>query len=281
MPEPINFSVKETGKTHKRYAVVGADEQQIAVFTSQSDAYDYRQWKAQTPDQRLEAGLCAVRQDYYQDVRDTAESIKAELEGQLKDKECGETLREWLLEHIHETIDGSSRVIYTQSAMLGLFASDNDGAYFDQFGEDGAVTDGCINWSALCFSAFEADVQKHLDAIGVDVNSPVPDCDDCGTDDQDGERYQVGNEADGYEWLCEECKEAREKDSKPDDGDDAEITVGASVVLVDDPNGTVFTVLSIEGEDVSVSVPGSADVARYESYFLQIAAKADDGDNQG
>jgi hypothetical protein len=213
MPENIQYSVKQTGTD--QYSVLGADETVIAVFTAQSDAYDYRLWKSQTDDQKLDSALSVIRRDYWQDTRDTAESIQSELEGRIKDQEYGESLREWLIEHIDETVDGSARVIYTQSAMLGVFASDNDGAYFDEFGDEGIVEDGSINWSRLCYSAFRADVIHQLEAIGVDVNSPVPDCDDCGSDDQDTERYQIDDQ-----WLCEDCKDAKTETAEDDQDQD-------------------------------------------------------------
>jgi len=233
-------------------------ETPIALFVSESEARDYRQWKAQTAEQRLDAALCVVRQDYYQDVRDTAESIKAELLDRIKEQECGDSLREWLQEHIHETIDGSSRVIYTQSAMLGMFASDNDGAYFDQFGDEGAVEDGSVNWSRLCFSAFETDVIEQLGSIGVDVNEPLPACEDCGEDDQDTERYIVGDTDD---VLCESCKEAREADSaddQEDDQDDAEDVLARASRQADERGTAVLIRASAYLEDGSLSNPGES-----------------------
>ena len=113
------------------------------------------------------------RGHYRQDVRETAESIISELSDQYKNGVSGEPLREWLLEHIHETIDGSQRVIYTYLAQECLMESSNDNAYFEDFGTDGgAVTKDGINWSLLAYCAFEHDVIEGLERLGCDVNNP-------------------------------------------------------------------------------------------------------------
>lgn len=124
--------------------------------------------------QTREDGERILRADYWEDVRDTAESIKAELADRIKDGERGEPLREWPLDHIHETVDGSRRVFITGLAIECLLFSDNDGAYIEEFGTDGVVSDGSINWSALAYAAFERDVIAQLEALDVDVNDPDP-----------------------------------------------------------------------------------------------------------
>lgn len=96
------------------------------------------------------------RAEYWSDVRGIVDDAKrAILDGELADRE---QLSDWL----HETIDGCGRVIYTAQAMEGLVYSDNDGAYLENFGAEGAVKDGAINWSALMFAALEADVQEMI-----------------------------------------------------------------------------------------------------------------------
>jgi hypothetical protein len=110
--------------------------------------------------------------DYYRDVRDTVASIMQA----IKDKEVSD--RDELLDRIHEECDGDARVIYTSQAIETMLISDNDSAYADDFGEEGMVKDGSINWSALAFCAFERDVIEHLESEGVDVNDLDPDSDD-------------------------------------------------------------------------------------------------------
>jgi hypothetical protein len=69
---------------------------------------------------------------------------------------------------IHETIDGHHDVIYTQSAQVVVLVSGNDGAGIENYGADGIVQDGAINWSALAYSAMEADVRDRLPSAGPD-----------------------------------------------------------------------------------------------------------------
>ncbi len=188
-----------------------------ALFADSQDAYTFLTEKTATPEDRVSRANSIVAADYQKDVSDTADSIRSELNDQIADGEYGESLREWLIEHIHETIDGAGRVMYTAQAMECVRYSNNDGAYFEEFGTDGAVTNGTINWSALAFAAFQADVQEDLTGDGVDLNAPVPACDECGTDDQDQRRWKV--EAG---WQCDDCKEAADEDDEPDIDHDLE-----------------------------------------------------------
>lgn len=90
-----------------------------------------------------------LRAEYWQDVRNLAESVRDEWKEQIEQGNEGEPLREWLVEHIHETIDGTQRVIYTWQAQKAVLFSDNDGAYIEHFGSEGMVDrGGNINWSA-------------------------------------------------------------------------------------------------------------------------------------
>lgn len=173
----------------------------VAYFTNPEDAHDFIRRKTETPDMSVDRALGIIRGDYNDDVHDAAVSIQDELLGRLKEQECGEDLREWLTEHIDETIDGCARVIYTRSAQLGVIFSDHDGAYFEEFGSEGAVEDDSINWSKLCYAAMRADVIDELERMDVDVNDPVPPCAHCETGDQD-ERYLAGQDL-----LCETCRD--------------------------------------------------------------------------
>jgi hypothetical protein len=120
-----------------------------------------------------------LRADYWSDVRGVADDLKARLDaGQFADRDA-------FIEALDQTADGHERVIYTHQAIEALLYSDNDGAYVDDFGPEGVVEDGTIMWSRLAFAAFRADVVEHLrDALGVDVNDPLP----AGDDDEDGTR---------------------------------------------------------------------------------------------
>jgi hypothetical protein len=123
-----------------------------------------------------------LRADYYADVRGCAESIREAIAGgEVPDRES-------LLERIHEECDGHERVIYTHLNMETLLFSDNDDAYAEDFGADGMVKDGAINWAGLAYAAFERDVIDQLEAEGVDVNAypgPAEDEDDGPEGDDD------------------------------------------------------------------------------------------------
>ena len=107
-------------------------------------------------------------QEYRQDVADMAESI------QDYAKEQDYPDREDILEYLHESIDGCARVIYTASAKECVLFSRNDGAYFSEFGGDGASDGDGIKWSLLAYCAFRADVLDELDQRGFDVNAERP-----------------------------------------------------------------------------------------------------------
>lgn len=121
-------------------------------------------------------------EDLFRDAIDLARSayckhyreIGDEIIQMGRDGEWGydDDAREKLSEYMHETIDSDGWVIYTQKAQMVCCLSENDGAYIDNFGTDGIVDDGAINWSRLAFAALEADVYAYLDAHGFDVNDP-------------------------------------------------------------------------------------------------------------
>ena len=122
----------------------------------------------------VNGAVSIIRQDYYEDVTGAAESIVEEAREQYKKGEglTGEDLRESVLENIHETIDSQQRVIYTFQAQLGLLISDNSGAYVEEYGSEGATSEGDLNWSGLMFVAMEQDVMEKLSDMDFDVNDP-------------------------------------------------------------------------------------------------------------
>ena len=106
----------------------------------------------------VKAALDVLRQDYWQDIRGTGDSI-------IQEVKAGDiTSRDEFEERLNQDIDGSSRVIYTIENQLTLICSDESDAYVEEFGEDGLVKDGGINWPGLAFAAFMADVRRYIDA---------------------------------------------------------------------------------------------------------------------
>ena len=125
-------------------------------------------------EQAVNNAVSIIRQDYYEDVTGAAEGIIEEAKIQYKKGKglTGEDLRESVLEGIHETIDSQRRVIYTFQAQLGLLVSDNSGAYVEEYGPEGATSEGDLNWSVLMFAAMEQDVMEKLNDMDFDVNDP-------------------------------------------------------------------------------------------------------------
>ena len=117
--------------------------------------------------------VCASR--YRETVADIAEDLKRAIrDGEITDTDDAET---WL----HETIDGHGDVIYTSRAQDVCRHSSNDAAYFDDFGSDGAVGDGGIEWSKLAYCALLADVREELgdlDELITELTEPEEDEDD-------------------------------------------------------------------------------------------------------
>lgn len=87
---------------------------------------------------------------YYADVRAIVNDIYDAIEsGEITDAEDLDT---WL----HQTIDGSSRVIYNGQAAVSLIASDNADACEEETGEPGESD------NVRCYWAMLADVREYL-----------------------------------------------------------------------------------------------------------------------
>ena len=109
-----------------------------------------------------------IEAEYRDDVRDMAQDI------QDWAKENDYPDRGAVMEYMHESIDGCGRVIYTQRAKECVMVSQNDDAYFTQFGGEGASDGDGIKWSLLAYCAFEADVIEELDSREFDLNADRP-----------------------------------------------------------------------------------------------------------
>jgi hypothetical protein len=116
--------------------------------------------------------------------RDVAE-VAQELAQAVNDGEVEN--REELEQRLWETVDGHQRVIYTNQAIETLRYSNNDGYSIDNFGVEGIVENGAINWSRLAFGAFYADIIEHPDAP--DWNNPFT-CEDCGNQYENLQEFQ-------------------------------------------------------------------------------------------
>lgn len=105
---------------------------------------------------------------YRNSVKGFAEDVRNEIKaGNITDSDGAR-------EYLEQSIDGAHDVIYIYAAQNVCRFSDNDTAYFDQMGSEGAVSDSGIEWSKLAYFALLQDV---LDELG--------DLDELFTDDDD------------------------------------------------------------------------------------------------
>lgn len=103
----------------------------------------------------------ALAHTYNEEIRSLAEDyVKRIKAGDFEDREA-------FLQDVHETLDGHAFVIYTFKAQCVCLVSDNSDVYVDNYGSDGLVKDGYINWEAMAYAAMEADL---LDALYADVD---------------------------------------------------------------------------------------------------------------
>lgn len=111
-----------------------------------------------------DAAMNTMRRNYWQSVRDYAESIRDDvLSGELSDWESVDS-RLW------EDCDGSAWIIYTFQAQQVLLLSDNDSIGVDELGADGFDWSNGVPYSQLAFFALRADISEQLDAIGIDYD---------------------------------------------------------------------------------------------------------------
>jgi hypothetical protein len=165
-----------------------------------------------TADERIEAARRILRADYWADVRGVVDDLRSAIErGHVADTDDAET---WL----HETVDGHQRVICTGQAIEGLLYTDNESAFVEEFGEDGLVRDGNVNWSGLMYCALLADIRAQIGDLEqlIEDNKPVT-CEDCGeTVGDDPIRDELGDA------LCADC--AAERQETQDDPTDKTCT---------------------------------------------------------
>src|SRR5689334_17926019 len=111
----------------------------------------------------VDEATSAITKDYYEDVKDVGDDvIRAIKDGEITDSEGAD-------DYLHDSIDGTQRVIYTWQARLGLLASENSDAYFEEGMGELVCKDG-IPYEQLMYYAMKADVHEYLDREGVDLN---------------------------------------------------------------------------------------------------------------
>lgn len=100
---------------------------------------------------------------YWREIHDLAKQVVYETRERCEGNH--ESARETLYAVTHETIEGHSWVIYTYMARQVLVHSRNDGYAVEEWGADGIVEDGVLNWSLLAYGALLADVQEAISGL--------------------------------------------------------------------------------------------------------------------
>ena len=86
-----------------------------------------------------------ARREYQQTIQEIVEDLREQIaSGDITDDEGAR-------QYVEETVDGHHDVIYTYAAQEVCRQSDNDAAYFDDFGSEGAVDSSGIAWSKLAY----------------------------------------------------------------------------------------------------------------------------------
>lgn len=115
--------------------------------------------RPRTLEELVSFGTDRLREDYYSDVRSMAEDVLSQVLDEETDEDAA---REALEERLWESVDGSAWVIYTARALDVLRVSENEGYALEEWGTDGILEDGAIQWSRLAFGALYADVSERL-----------------------------------------------------------------------------------------------------------------------
>lgn len=102
-----------------------------------------------------------------QEYRDAVQSLADDLIGAIGDSV---TTRNEFIEHLHESVDSHSWVIYTTKAQVVALVSDNAGRAVSEFGAEFIVENGEISWSRIAYAALEQDVIDEILRCNVNIN---------------------------------------------------------------------------------------------------------------
>ena len=118
-------------------------------------------FSADPTEEDVRDAVAVIQRDYYADVKNLGDELIERIkDGEIPDHESfGDAL--------HDTVDGTQRIISTWQARLGLLASSNDDAYFEELGET-LECDGSVPYEKLLFFAMERDVVEYMTREGFD-----------------------------------------------------------------------------------------------------------------
>jgi len=129
-----------------------------------------------SPKDQIQEAERVLRAEYYSHIRSIAREVFEEIANSKIS--TSDALEEW----IHESLDGDSWVFQTYSAQKVLLLSNNDDVYVEEFGTEGLVTDGGINYSAMAFETMKRDLWEDLELFGKDLHEWIDDDENRTTD---------------------------------------------------------------------------------------------------
>jgi hypothetical protein len=175
----------------------------VAAWLGTLNREQYNRVDLLTAEEIRKIGDGIAEREYYETVTGIVDDLKRAIhDGDVTDEDGA-------IEWLEQTIDGHHDVIYTSCAQDILRHSRNDGAYFDDFGDEGAVSDGGIEWSKLAYCALRADVLERINDLGDYFK-----CSDC-SGDVDEDRIKAAALTDNYP-QCADC--AGDSDEDEDEG---------------------------------------------------------------
>ena len=129
------------------------DETRIALYNPRSTVAAIRAVLAEpTETPTYDEAWRVVERDYWDDVRGVVEECKRA----VKDGEVSDDSE--LSDYLHQSIDGTQRVIYTHQARVGMACTDNADAWQE-------CGDSLPDVSVQMFWAMQADVQDRLESF--------------------------------------------------------------------------------------------------------------------
>jgi hypothetical protein len=129
--------------------------------------------EATVTERDVQDAVAVITRDYYSDVADHGDDLIARIKsGDITDPSDFSDI-------LHQDIDGAARVIYTWQARLGLIASENHDAYFEEGIGDLDCRDS-VPYEVLMFYAMQQDVIEYMATNGCDPND-----EDCYAEEED------------------------------------------------------------------------------------------------
>jgi len=114
-------------------------------------------------ERQVQDAVAVITRDYYNDVADLGDQLIDDIKnGEIPGPND-------FSDALHEMVDGTQRVIYTWQARLGLIASENHDAYFEEGIGDLDCSES-VPHEVLMFYALQQDIVEYMEREGCDPN---------------------------------------------------------------------------------------------------------------